>query len=89
MTWGLAKKYGISQVGAFIWRFLLQISYLAYAQHALNNRKNFKIAAQKKLCEMPWGPLLKVQERFVKTFMFKSFYGGLNKNELLSVCSAF
>jgi hypothetical protein len=35
------------------------------------------------------GFLLKVQERFLKIFMFKSFYGGLNKNELLSVCSAF
>ncbi len=83
MTWGLAKKYGISQVGAFIWRFSLRISYLAYAQHALNNPKNFKIAPPpKKLCEMPGGPLLKGQERFLKNFMFKSFYGGLNKNEL-------
>jgi hypothetical protein len=38
---------------------------------------------------MSQGPLLKVQERFLKNFMFKSFYGGLNKNELLSLCSAF
>jgi hypothetical protein len=38
---------------------------------------------------MSLGPLLKVQERFFKNFMFKSFYGGLNKNELLSVRSAF
>jgi hypothetical protein len=26
---------------------------------------------------MSLGPLLKVQERFLKIFMFKSFYGGL------------
>ncbi len=38
---------------------------------------------------MSLGPLLKVQESFLKIFMSKSFYGGLNKNELLSVCSAF
>ncbi len=38
---------------------------------------------------MSQGLLLKVQERFLKHFKFKSFYGGLNKNELLSVCSAF
>jgi hypothetical protein len=64
MTWGLAKKYGISQVGAFILRFSIRKSYLAYAQHALNNPKNFKIAPPKKLCEMPWGSLVKDQERF-------------------------
>ncbi len=70
-------------------KVLLRISYLAYAQHALNNPKKFKTAPPpKKLCEMSWGPLLKAQERFLNIFMFKSFYGGLNKNELLSVLYA-
>ena len=27
---------------------------------------------------MPWGPLLKVQERFLKIFMLKSFYGSIS-----------
>jgi hypothetical protein len=68
---------------------LLRKSSLAYAQHALNNPKNLEIAPQKKLCEMLWGLLLKVQESFLKIFMFQNFHSGLNKNELLSLCSAF
>ncbi len=38
---------------------------------------------------MPWEFLLKVQERFLIIFIFYSFYGGLNKNELLSECWAY
>ncbi len=89
MSWGLAKKIEISKVGVIILRFLPRNSYKAYDQHALNNQKNFKIGQKKKLCEMSLGPLFKVHERLLKIFMFKSFNGGLNKNELLSVCSAF
>jgi hypothetical protein len=43
----------------------------------LITKKNFKIGQKKKLCEMSQGLLLKVQERFLKHFMFKIFDGGL------------
>ncbi len=51
--WDWRKKNEFSQVGVFSLRFSLRISYYAYAQHALNNSKNFKKAKNKKFCEMP------------------------------------
>jgi hypothetical protein len=38
---------------------------------------------------MPKQPFLKAQERILKILTFSDFYGGLNKNELLSASSVF
>jgi hypothetical protein len=62
MTWGLVKKMTFRKLDPLFEGF--RYEYLI----KLNNQKNFKIAPNKKLCEMPWGPILKGQERFFKIF---------------------
>jgi hypothetical protein len=68
---GTGEKNDISQVGAFMYFKVFATNiFLAYAQHAINDQKNFKLVPPNKLCEMPWGPSLKGQERFLKNFVF-------------------
>ncbi len=70
---GTGEKNAISQVGAFIWRLSLRISYKAYAQHALIYQNNFKIAPKKGVWDA-LGSLIKGSGKILNKFLcFKIF----------------
>ncbi len=68
MTWGLAKKMKFRKLEPLFEDF--RYEYLLKRMLSMRLITKKISSPPKKLCAMPWGPLLKGQERFVKIGVF-------------------